>query len=139
MPTRRSASCTSSLPGCPLVPSQNRVPSKKQRVVVVLGPTATGKSSLGIALAQQLGGEVINADSMQLYKGMDVGTAKLSHDERQGVVHHLLDIWPVTATASVADYQQRARRAIDEVARERARRRSSWAGRACTSGPCSTR
>jgi tRNA dimethylallyltransferase len=92
------------------------VPTTKQRVVVVLGPTAAGKSSLGIALAQRVGGEVINADSMQLYQGMDIGTAKLPPDERQGVVHHLLDIWPVRATASVADYQQRARAAIDEIA-----------------------
>ncbi|MDQ1541999.1 MAG: tRNA dimethylallyltransferase [Actinomycetota bacterium] len=86
------------------------------RVVVVLGPTATGKSELGIELAHRLGGEVVNADSMQLYKGMDIGTAKLSDDERQGVVHHLLDIWPVTQTASVADYQARARAAIAEIA-----------------------
>jgi tRNA dimethylallyltransferase len=92
------------------------VPSKKQRLVVVLGPTATGKSSVGISLAQDLHGEVVNADSMQLYQGMDVGTAKLTDDERQGVVHHLLDIWPVTLTASVADYQRRARLAIDEIA-----------------------
>jgi tRNA dimethylallyltransferase len=86
------------------------------RVVVVLGPTATGKSALGIDLAQHLDGEIINADSMQLYQGMDIGTAKLSVDERQGVVHHLLDIWPVTRTASVADYQRRARAAIADIA-----------------------
>ena len=86
------------------------------RVVVVLGPTATGKSALGIELAHHLDGEIINADSMQLYEGMDIGTAKLSLDERQGVVHHLLDIWPVTRTASVADYQRRARAAIADIA-----------------------
>src|SRR5579884_3874654 len=84
-------------------------------VVVVVGPTATGKSEVGLALAEQLGGEVINADSMQLYRGMDIGTAKLTESERRGVAHHLLDIWPVTATASVADYQQRARAAIDAL------------------------
>ena len=88
----------------------------RPRVVVVLGPTAAGKSQLGIDLAHRLNGEVVNADSMQLYQGMDVGTAKLTHDERQGVVHHLLDIWPVTRTASVADYQTHARAAIDEIA-----------------------
>jgi tRNA dimethylallyltransferase len=88
----------------------------KQRLIVVLGPTAVGKSELGIELAQRLDGEVVNADSMQLYQGMDVGTAKLTNDERQGVVHHLLDIWPVTRTASVADYQTHARSAIDEIA-----------------------
>jgi tRNA dimethylallyltransferase len=88
----------------------------KLRVIVVLGPTATGKSELGIELAQRMNGEIVNADSMQLYQGMDVGTAKLTQDERQGVVHHLLDIWPVTRTASVADYQTHARAAIDEIA-----------------------
>lgn len=74
--------------------------------IVVVGPTASGKSALGIALAHRLGGEVINVDSMQLYQGMDIGTAKLSDTERQGITHHLLDIWPVTTTASVAQYQQ---------------------------------
>ena len=74
--------------------------------IVVVGPTASGKSALGIALAHRLGGEVINVDSMQLYQGMDIGTAKLSVTERQGITHHLLDIWPVTTTASVAQYQQ---------------------------------
>jgi tRNA dimethylallyltransferase len=86
------------------------------RVVVVLGPTATGKSELGIELARRLGGEVVNADSMQLYKGMDIGTAKLPDGERLGVVHHLLDVWPVRQTASVAEYQTRARAAIAEIA-----------------------
>jgi tRNA dimethylallyltransferase len=90
--------------------------AERPRVVVVLGPTAAGKSQLGIDLAHRLNGEVVNADSMQLYEGMDVGTAKLTHDERQGVVHHLLDIWPVTRTASVADYQTHARAAIAEIA-----------------------
>jgi tRNA dimethylallyltransferase len=82
-------------------------------VVAVVGPTATGKSALGIAIAKAAGGEVINADSMQLYRGMDIGTAKLTLDERDGVPHHLLDIWDVTQTASVADYQNRARLLID--------------------------
>jgi tRNA dimethylallyltransferase len=85
------------------------------RVIAVVGPTATGKSALAVALAQQLGGEVINADSMQLYRGMDVGTAKLTPAERDGVPHHLLDIWDVTQTASVADYQQRGRACIDDL------------------------
>jgi tRNA dimethylallyltransferase len=86
------------------------------KVVVVLGPTATGKSELGIDLAHRMNGEIISADSMQLYQGMDVGTAKLTQEERQGVVHHLLDIWPVTRTASVADYQTHARAAIADIA-----------------------
>jgi tRNA dimethylallyltransferase len=84
-------------------------------VVAVVGPTASGKSDLAVALAVALGGEVVNADSMQLYRGMDVGTAKLTLDERRGVPHHVLDIWDVTQTASVADYQERARQAVDEL------------------------
>jgi tRNA dimethylallyltransferase len=84
-------------------------------VVAVVGPTASGKSDLAVSLALALGGEVVNADSMQLYRGMDVGTAKLTPDERRGVPHHLLDIWDVTETASVADYQTRARRVVDDL------------------------
>ncbi|MGX4655905.1 tRNA (adenosine(37)-N6)-dimethylallyltransferase MiaA [Micromonospora sp. SCSIO 07396] len=84
-------------------------------VVAVVGPTAAGKSALSIALAHALGGEVVNADSMQLYRGMDVGTAKLTPAERDGVPHHLLDIWPVTEPASVAEYQRLARAAVDDI------------------------
>jgi len=85
------------------------------RVVVVVGPTATGKTALGVALARAIGGEVVNADSMQLYRGMDIGTAKATPAERGGVAHHLLDIWDVVETASVADYQARARACVDEL------------------------
>jgi tRNA dimethylallyltransferase len=85
------------------------------RVIAVVGPTATGKSELAIALAERIGGEVINADSMQLYRGMDIGTAKVPITERGGVPHHLLDIWPVTKYAAVAEYQQRARAQIEAV------------------------
>jgi tRNA dimethylallyltransferase len=84
-------------------------------VVVVVGPTATGKTALGVALARAIGGEVVNADSMQLYRGMDIGTAKATPAERGGVAHHLLDIWDVVETASVADYQARARACVDEL------------------------
>lgn len=83
------------------------------RVIAIVGPTATGKSDLGVALAQELGAEVVNADSMQLYTGMDIGTAKLALDERQGVPHHLLDVWEPTRTASVAEYQTLARALLD--------------------------
>jgi tRNA dimethylallyltransferase len=83
------------------------------RVVAVVGPTATGKSDLGVALAQAIGGEVVNADSMQLYRGMDIGTAKLTVEERQGVPHHLLDVWDVSRTASVAAYQELARGVLE--------------------------
>jgi tRNA dimethylallyltransferase len=85
------------------------------RVVAVVGPTAAGKSALGLALAHALGGEVVNADSMQLYRGMDIGTAKLTVAEREGVPHHVLDIWEVTEPASVAAYQRMARAAVDGV------------------------
>jgi tRNA dimethylallyltransferase len=85
-------------------------------VVAVLGPTATGKSDLAVALAQRIGGEIINADSMQLYRGMDIGTAKLTPAERGGIPHHLLDIWPVTKSAAVAEYQRLARAAIADIA-----------------------
>lgn len=84
-------------------------------MLAVVGPTAAGKSDLGVFLAQQLGGDVINADSMQLYRGMDIGTAKLTVEERQGVPHHLLDIWDVTVSASVAEYQRLARAEIDRL------------------------
>ncbi|MEV0925597.1 tRNA (adenosine(37)-N6)-dimethylallyltransferase MiaA [Streptomyces spongiicola] len=85
------------------------------RVIAVVGPTAAGKSDLAVHLARQLGGEVVNADSMQLYRGMDIGTAKLTEEERGGVPHHLLDIWDVTEAASVAEYQRLARAEIDRL------------------------
>ena len=83
--------------------------------VAIVGPTASGKSSLSLALAQELDGEIVNVDSMQLYRGMDIGTAKLPLAERQGIPHHLLDIWEVTKTASVAEYQQRAVETVEEI------------------------
>jgi len=84
-------------------------------VIAVVGPTAAGKSDLSLKLADALDGEVINADSMQLYQGMDIGTAKLTAAERGQVPHHLLDIWPVTRAASVSEYQQLARAAIEDI------------------------
>ena len=85
------------------------------RVVAVVGPTASGKTGLGIAIAQAIGAEVVNADSMQLYAGMDVGTAKASLEERAGVIHHLLDVWSPVREASVADYQQLARDSVEGI------------------------
>jgi tRNA dimethylallyltransferase len=85
------------------------------RVVAVVGPTAAGKTALSLALAHALGGEVVNADSMQLYRGMDIGTAKLRPSQRQGVPHHVFDLWDVTESANVAGYQTAARAAIDGV------------------------
>jgi tRNA dimethylallyltransferase len=86
-----------------------------QPVITVVGPTATGKSGLSLRLAGALGGEIVNADSMQLYRGMDIGTAKLTPAERAGVPHHLLDIWEVTEAASVSAYQRLARAVIGDV------------------------
>jgi tRNA dimethylallyltransferase len=91
-----------------------RTPSGKILVAIV-GATATGKSDLAVQLALELDGEVINADSMQLYRGMDIGTAKLTVVERHGVPHHLLDIWDITQTASVAEYQARAADVIADI------------------------
>src|SRR5262249_7478003 len=86
-----------------------------QAAVAVVGATATGKSELSLRLARELDGEVINADSMQLYRGMDIGTGKLSAAERGDVPHHLLDIWDVAETASVSEYQRLARAVIADV------------------------
>lgn len=87
----------------------------QHRPVAIVGPTASGKSSLSLALAHKLHGEIVNVDSMQLYRGMDIGTAKLRLEEREGIAHHLLDIWEVTKTASVAEYQQRAVETVEEI------------------------
>jgi tRNA dimethylallyltransferase len=85
------------------------------RLVALVGPTATGKTALAVELAEAVGGEVVNADSMQLYRGMDVGTAKPTAAERRGVPHHVLDVWDVTERASVAEYQRLARATVDDV------------------------
>lgn len=84
--------------------------------IAIVGPTASGKSALSLTLAHRLDGEIVNVDSMQLYRGMDIGTAKLREDEREGVPHHLLDVWDVTETASVARYQSQAVAAVEEIA-----------------------
>jgi tRNA dimethylallyltransferase len=86
-------------------------------LIAVVGATAAGKSDLAVELAAVLGGEVVNADSMQLYRGMDIGTAKLAPAERRGIPHHLLDVWDVTRTASVAEYQDLADAAIADIER----------------------
>jgi tRNA dimethylallyltransferase len=85
------------------------------RAVAVIGPTGTGKSDLAAKLASRLGGEVVNADAMQLYRGMDIGTAKLPPERRHGIRHHLLDVLDVTETASVAAYQRQARHIMEEL------------------------
>ena len=85
------------------------------RLIVLAGPTGTGKSDLALDLAERVDGEIVNADSMQLYRGMDVGTAKVPMADRRGIPHHLLDVLSVTERASVASYQQQARTAIEGI------------------------
>ena len=84
-------------------------------LTVICGATATGKSELAVALAKELNAEVVNADSMQVYKGMDIGTAKLTITQRDAVVHHLIDVLDITEEANVSWYQQIARDKIDEL------------------------
>jgi tRNA dimethylallyltransferase len=86
-------------------------------VIAVVGPTGSGKSDLAVALAQRLDGEVVNADALQFYRGMDIGTAKLRPEHRKGIEHHLLDVLEVTEEASVATYQEDARRVLDQIRR----------------------
>lgn len=90
-------------------------PARRLPLIAVVGPTGSGKSELGIALAHRLDGEVINADAMQFYRGMDIGTAKLPVEDREGVPHHLLDILDVREEASVARYQEYSRQVITDI------------------------
>lgn len=85
------------------------------KLIVICGATATGKSDLAVHLAQEIDAEIINADSMQLYKGMDIGTAKITVQERKNVPHHLLDLLEVTQDANVAWFQEKARAAITDI------------------------
>lgn len=92
------------------MPGQSQPP-----VIAVVGPTGSGKSDLAVELALALGGECINTDSMQFYRGMDIGTAKISTEEMRGIPHHLLDIMDVTEEASVALFQEQVRQVIADV------------------------
>ena len=85
------------------------------KTIVICGATATGKSDLAVSLAQEIGAEIINADSMQIYKGMDIGTAKLVPADRGGIEHHMLDILAVTQDSTVAWYQELARQSVTEI------------------------
>ena len=84
-------------------------------VIVILGATAVGKTQLSLDLAEKIDAEIINADSMQLYRGMDIGTAKVAISERRGIRHHMLDVLDVKETANVADYQRATRDVIQEI------------------------
>ena len=84
------------------------------KVIVILGPTAVGKTKLSVELAKKLNGEVINADSTQVYQGLDIATAKVTEEEKEGIPHHLFDIKKVTEDYSVSDYQKDVRMVIDD-------------------------
>jgi len=85
------------------------------KVIVIVGPTAVGKTDLSLEIAQHFDAEIINADSMQLYRGMDIGTAKVPVEERRGIVHHMLDVLEVTQGATVSDYQRDARQVVEQI------------------------
>lgn len=84
-------------------------------LIIIGGATASGKSALALDVAEQIGAEIVNADSMQLYKGMDIGTAKIPVSDRRGIVHHMLDTLEITQENSVADYQIQARTIVDQL------------------------
>jgi tRNA dimethylallyltransferase len=85
------------------------------KLIVICGATATGKSDIALQIAHEIDGEIINADSMQLYRGMDIGTAKLAESDRQGIPHHLLDVLHVKQDSTVAWYQESARALVTEI------------------------
>ena len=87
----------------------------KKKVIVIGGPTATGKTALSIELAKQVDGEIISADSMLIYKGMDIGTAKPTIEEREGIAHYMIDVIEPNQRFSVADYKKGAIKAIEEI------------------------
>lgn len=85
------------------------------KVIAIVGPTAVGKASLSIELAKQFNGEIISGDSMQVYRGLDIGTAKVTAEEMEGIPHHLIDVRDVDKSYSAADFQKAARKAIQEI------------------------
>ena len=95
--------------------SQYYQKDKRPRLIVIAGPTATGKSGLSVRLAGEIGGEIISADSMQVYKGLDIGSAKITQEEMQGVPHHLIDVLEPTADYSAAVFQKMASEAASEI------------------------
>ncbi|MEM9292333.1 MAG: tRNA (adenosine(37)-N6)-dimethylallyltransferase MiaA [Acidobacteriota bacterium] len=100
------------LPAEPLGERDQRPP----RVIAVVGPTATGKTALGIEIAERVGGEVINADALQVYRGMDIGTAKPTAEERARIPHHLIDILDPEERYSAGEFARRAQIAMEEIA-----------------------
>lgn len=88
---------------------------KKEKIIAVAGPTASGKTSLAVSLALRFSGEIISCDSMQLYRGMDIGTAKVTPEEAQGIAHHLTDMFDITESFSVSDYVSLAENAVKDI------------------------
>lgn len=86
-----------------------------KKVLVIVGPTAVGKTAFSIEMAKKLNGEIISGDSMQVYKDLDIGTAKVTEEEREGIPHYLIDCRELSETYSVADFQKEVRQAIDEI------------------------
>lgn len=99
-------------------PSSLSASSSSPRVLVIAGPTAVGKTSLSLRMAHALGGEIVSADSVQVYVGLDVGSSKLPEDQRQGVVHHLLDVLHPSREFGAGDFCKHATRAIDDIVRK---------------------
>lgn len=99
------------------LPAKKKLPNrvKKKKIIVIAGPTSVGKSAIGIKIAEILGGEIISADSMQVYRGMDIGTAKVSVEERQVVPHHLIDIRDLNENFNVVDFYNEAHVAVREI------------------------
>ncbi len=96
---------------------QVSIPDPRKKVIIISGPTAVGKTALSLSIARAVGGEIISADSMQVYKGMDIGTAKVSLKERQAIPHHLIDVRNIDQTFNVVDFYQESIQAIDEIHR----------------------
>src|SRR5690625_7589931 len=94
------------------------VKDKDLRPIVVVGPTASGKSALSLELAHHFDGEIVNCDSLQLYRGVDIGTAKLTIAERHGIPHQHLGVWDITDTASISSYHEDACSYIDDIVRQ---------------------
>ncbi|MBY0528863.1 MAG: tRNA (adenosine(37)-N6)-dimethylallyltransferase MiaA [Rhabdochlamydiaceae bacterium] len=99
------------------LPEKEKAPlaSKKKKIIVLSGPTAVGKSQLSLCIAQAIGGEVISADSMQVYRGMDIGTAKVTLDERRQIPHHLIDSRDLDESFNVVEFYSEAMQAIEEI------------------------
>lgn len=88
---------------------------KKERVVIIVGPTAVGKTALSIELAKKFNGEIVSADSAQIYKGLDIGSAKVTKEEKEDIIHHMIDIIPPTATYSVGEWVNEAKQIITSI------------------------